>query len=925
VTANGIFIGVLSLFSRDLFRNKPESDQMDISGRKDVRRCCLVNLGLFRTGTTTLAKAAETFGFAVDRKFPCLRHDQHRDFLLRPAEVVRNWWFCQGGYKEVLTRIKTENLICDGWIALLAFLPSEELSKLKEDAGRESTLVHFVATRRAIEETIRSELQHWVVNDLERQTALSFEERGRLECTLRTRAEKHAICLNSLVGLPVAYLRLGQVHEWCMVLSKLIQWPMAPEEESEWKHATEKSGRQNANPPLPIEGIILTFRIGKGDLKMKSLARVVRLLESLEADSLCNYLVVLGIDGDEASTPQAMELEALVSSRQRIQSTHVIVNPEHDNTPVQPFRICEAWHEMAKVAWDAGADWVVLLGDDVTIHCPYHYRAFYAAFLDIQQRLGCPFGFGCPWWNDVSFPGFPTFPVVGKAHYEIFGGLIPEGRVGAFVNQDLDPYLQRIYLSYSASPLLVEATLKNHQGGNETSPARYDRIAAEGWRDWVLEDAIPLGKYLFQHSGSVPEVHVVDIVIPSHRTDLPYLKRLCSLPVPSNMRTCFIVIVDNPDKLVSLIMASETFGALAKEESREAVIDKAALVLEGQLVHASREQNGSENNVRVRCNHHNLGASASRNRGLDESAAEFVLFLDDDVIPEANLLDCYARQLQEDTDKEIAGYVGLVRFPRSVDQPLQHAAVLMSYLTFMFEIAKNPMYKTPAWGVTANLLIRRTAVRFDTDYAKTGGGEDVDFCLRLTNSEETDSSIGACKYLKACPSAVVHHPFWPGSPMALAWHFFNWAIGDSALFSRFPNYTYSSWPNAVEILAVFLPFYILVAGATTSEILGTIGRFILADFTVDVSNSAEERHHRYALLEHQRSTWFLLGAHLLANLYVLVLETGRLWGHMKRGDVQNIGRRFDWHCGRLVQSPTNFRRREQLKFVLFLAIVVGRS
>lgn len=29
----------------------------------------------------------------------------------------------------------------------------------------------------------------------------------------------------------------------------------------------------------------------------------------------------------------------------------------------------------------------------------------------------------------------------------------------------------------------------------------------------------------------------------------------------------------------------------------------------------------------------NLGASKSRNRGLEESAAEFVLFLDDDVIP----------------------------------------------------------------------------------------------------------------------------------------------------------------------------------------------------------------------------------------------------------------------------------------------------
>jgi hypothetical protein len=76
MSANGIFIGVLSLFSRDPFR-----DEMDVSSQKDIHRCCLVNLDFFRTGTTILAKAAENIGFAVARKFPCLRRDQHRNFF----------------------------------------------------------------------------------------------------------------------------------------------------------------------------------------------------------------------------------------------------------------------------------------------------------------------------------------------------------------------------------------------------------------------------------------------------------------------------------------------------------------------------------------------------------------------------------------------------------------------------------------------------------------------------------------------------------------------------------------------------------------------------------------------------------------------------------------------------------------------------
>jgi hypothetical protein len=62
------------------------------------------------------------------------------------------------------------------------------------------------------------------------------------------------------------------------------------------------------------------------------------------------------------------------------------------------------------------------------------------------------------------------FPVVGKVHSQIFGGLIPDNRLGAFVNQDLDPYLQRLYLKYGAAPLVAESRLTNHQGGNDASP-----------------------------------------------------------------------------------------------------------------------------------------------------------------------------------------------------------------------------------------------------------------------------------------------------------------------------------------------------------------------------------------------------------------------------------------------------------------------
>jgi hypothetical protein len=138
---------------------------------------------------------------------------------------------------------------------------------------------------------------------------------------------------------------------------------------------------------------------------------------------------------------------------------------------------------MATKAWSKGASWVMLLGDDVRIQSHTHYRAIYRAFLDIENELGCPFGFGCPWFNDVTFAGFPTFPVVGREHMNIFNGLIPSHRMDRFVNQDLDPYLQRLYLKFGAAPHLVTTNLENSEGGTNTNGAHPEDLVGCSYTD----------------------------------------------------------------------------------------------------------------------------------------------------------------------------------------------------------------------------------------------------------------------------------------------------------------------------------------------------------------------------------------------------------------------------------------------------------
>lgn len=289
-------------------------------------------------------------------------------------------------------------------------------------------------------------------------------------------------------------------------------------------------------------------------------------------------------------------------------------------------------------------------------------------------------------------------------------------------------------------------------------------------------------------------------------------------------------------------------------------------------------------------------------------------------MPDNDLLEQYGRKLME-IDEKVVGLVGLVRFPRAPDIPIRHAAVLMSYLTFMFEIAERSDMYTPAWGVTANILFRRTNIRFDLIYAKTGGGEDVDYALRVA-----EASGGGT--LLPVPEARVVHPFWPGSVFILASHFYNWSIGDGALFKRFPQHCYWSFPNLPETIIISLPVCLLTQIGFWDYFQFIMHCFV-ADFLVDIIFG--DYNHRISVVQGigkdqvamKRSHLFYFIAHILANLYVVGLECGRLRGHIGRLDAQyGVFRRFDWHIGRLVDAPTSFRKREAQKFFLFVAIFI---
>ncbi|KAF8596204.1 glycosyltransferase family 2 protein [Ceratobasidium sp. AG-I] len=549
--------------------------------------------------------------------------------------------------------------------------------------------------------------------------------------------------------------------------------------------------------------------------------------------------------------------------------------------------VCALWRDCAHRAFQDECDYYVLMGDDVELLDEGWMRALDSQFAELARQSGGPKGFGCVAFTDLSFPGMPTFPVVHRTHMEIFGGeVIPK----EFINQDGDPYLFQLYRHFGASAT-VSSRLRNSIGG--TDGARYEKQSLSNWTFEPLE----LGKETVKnwaniHAPSVQAKLSLDIVVPSYRVHLPRLSRILSLKPSSTCITMFIIIIDDPHS---------------------------PFTYELEHMYAHRMD------VRIRVNKTNQGASASRNRGLRESSAEWVAFLDDDVDPSPDYLVAAERYIRGRPDA--AGFVGNAFFPPC--ENVFTTAVHLANVTYFWDIADKIKEDIP-WGVTANLIVRRNMrddVKFDLVFPKTGGGEDIDFCRQKRRASLERGGTG----FWPAPEASVVHPWWNEGKRSY-WRFYMWSKGDGALIKMYPQLAWrDSTPNSAEL---FLFGALLF---TLGGILGLLnfgwkptqtGMVLLTStFIVNLFHDAYNhlgRHRQRAEVIKTpvgRAGW--VAAVFEGALIRMFSEQGRLVGLVERGEWVYLGKRFDWFAGGpygIAEERSN--GKEKLVFVVGLSGVL---
>lgn len=333
----------------------------------------------------------------------------------------------------------------------------------------------------------------------------------------------------------------------------------------------------------------------------------------------------------------------------------------------------------------------------------------------------------------------------------------------------------------------------------------------------------------------------IDVVIPSFRLDPIFLDRILALEVPNDAELHFYLVADDP-------------GAQIPEEV------------------ARYAQRG---NVTILRNERNLGAGGSRNRGLEAGRSDFVVFLDDDVEPQPDLLQRYADAIRT-TDERVPGYVGVTRFPAPINS-FTRGVVASDMLTF-FDIAANRNVLT--WGVTANLCLRRDAIgvqRFSGNFPPAGGGEDIDLCLRLL---QPPHDVG----FRCVRDAIVTHPWWGGGRRHYT-RFFRWAFGDSALPTLHPRFRFRACPTLPEVLVSVVPAAVLLTAFGVVRLAQAVA-FVVSMFVIDILIE-------FAKLRVRRLPVTLSTA-AEAALIRFANECGRVVGHARRGRLSGMCERFDY-------------------------------
>ncbi|MFT3705738.1 MAG: glycosyltransferase [Agriterribacter sp.] len=331
----------------------------------------------------------------------------------------------------------------------------------------------------------------------------------------------------------------------------------------------------------------------------------------------------------------------------------------------------------------------------------------------------------------------------------------------------------------------------------------------------------------------------IDVVIPSFRLEEKFILPILMLPAPQNALINFYLIVDNP----------------------------------GIIPSAAIQEMTSLSYIHLIINNANIGASETRNKGIDIGTSDWILFLDDDISVKKDLLSVYADAIEQHPSE--IGFIGMIELPEPLSAFTKAVKASGSMDIFGVAARKDAF----AWGATANIMVSRKAIgntRFSPAYPKSGGGEDVDFFLHVRENNEY-------KNYKTLPQAVVQHPWWNNETINFS-RPFRYGKGNSRLGKLNPRYTYRDFLNTPETLLIALVVLIIFLFIKQHWVI-PVFFFMAGVVLIECIASAVQTIKRTKSIEPP-----VIGFMILLRF---AQEAGLLWQELIRLEWWRIGERFN--------------------------------
>ncbi|MBC9913347.1 glycosyltransferase family 2 protein [Chitinophaga varians] len=359
--------------------------------------------------------------------------------------------------------------------------------------------------------------------------------------------------------------------------------------------------------------------------------------------------------------------------------------------------------------------------------------------------------------------------------------------------------------------------------------------------------------------------NAIDIVVPSFRLTAALLLNIIRLEKPAGFEVNTFIVADNP-------------AAVIPETLKE--LDRTG-------------------EIHLLVNETNLGFSGTRNKGIRAGQAKWVLLLDDDIVPQPDLLKAYATAISQ--NDQALGFAGVTYFPEAINAATRALEINGSVHHFKLAL----YYPEITWAPTTNMMINREKLDpalFDTNLKE--GGEDVDFFVRhwLKFNEKYQS----------VPAAAVTHPWHDNGAMQTRRQF-RYGMAANQLAHKEPEqrYTYRDFTNTLETLLLLL--FLFPAALFT----GTVKLWICLVVAVPLAEYLTNWFKAITV----GKTWSPAVAFQLMwakNCW----EAGYLYDALLRGRPDGFAKRID--MGFAKENPSSFRtnRWKIVKIVLLVILVV---